>query len=133
MATYHVVQEVMVVMRSKKGVVSLHLVVDWDGHAEAGIELRRSCLQPHRVLIVLLANGLLLLPLLAVLPVENGLAEGLEAVQVGEDGLGQDGGVFSPVDLEAVDLVFNPLVGHRNHLKINLVTSHLGSNSNEVK
>ena len=73
----------MIKVRSEEGVVALHLVVDRYGDTQGWVELRLNRFEPHGVLVELLADRLLLLPLLAVLAVEDCLTEGFESVEAG--------------------------------------------------
>ena len=66
MRTYQISDVVMVVVRSKEDIVSLHLKLDWDSGLEAGVIGGGDCVKPHGVLVGFVINPLLFLPLLNI-------------------------------------------------------------------
>ena len=83
--SHRVIQEVVVKMRSEQSVVTLHLVMNRNGHAQGRIKSRLDSFKPHRVLVVLLSNGLFFLPLFALLTVVLDLSQVLEAFEIRQD------------------------------------------------
>ena len=68
LGTYEISDVVMVVVRSKEDVVSLHLKLDWHSGLEAGVVRGGDCVKPHGVLVGFVVNPFLFLPLLNIGP-----------------------------------------------------------------
>lgn len=117
-----ILQIIMIIVRAKKSVISLHLVSNGNN-----IALRARLTRPHRVLIHLIPNHINKLPFLALESIQHILARCLEPRQIRQNALRNNRRPRSAINLQTRILINYVLRSHGSYFQTTPILRRLRS------